>query len=315
MDGLVLDSLSLSFAGKHALNKLSFEVPQGEIFGFLGPNGSGKTTTMRVIFGLLTPDSGEVRYDGQRLTRAVSKHFGYMPAERGLYKKMTVADQLGYFGRLHGLNKECAKKKPHYWLKRFGLADQSRAKIETLSLGNQKKVQLIVALSHDPQVLILDEPFSGLDPIATTSMVEVMHEIVKTGRTLIFSSHQLDLVESICNKVVIIKDGSLVINGEVSKLLQSDNREIEMVTSSRDLTWITKVPGVEGYVKKEGRVHVNLAQPGVSQDLLQAALAEGELKEFAFRRKKLSEIFEQAVRDTSVDTEVRQPTEVVAQHG
>ena len=292
---LVLDSLSRSFGEKRVLNELSFEVPQGEVFGFLGPNGSGKTTTMRVVFGLLTPDSGEVRYGGKRVTKDDSKHFGYMPEERGLYQKMTVEDQLVYFGRLHGLSRESAKQKASHWLDRFGLIEQTGSKIEALSLGNQQRVQLVAALIHDPQVLILDEPFSGLDPIATASMAEVMHEIVKAGKTLVFSSHQLDLVESICEKVAIIKDGSLVAYGDVDELTRGDDLEIELVTSSRDLRWISDIPGVEGFSERDGRVRVRLVEPRISQDLLRGALAHGDLREFTFRKKKLSEVFLQAV--------------------
>ncbi len=297
---LVLDSLSRSFGEKRVLNELSFEVPQGEVFGFLGPNGSGKTTTMRVVFGLLTPDSGEVRYGGKRVTKDDSKHFGYMPEERGLYQKMTVEDQLVYFGRLHGLSRESAKQKAHHWLDRFGLIEQTGSKIEALSLGNQQRVQLVAALIHDPQVLILDEPFSGLDPIATASMAEVMHEIVKAGKTLVFSSHQLDLVESICEKVAIIKDGSLVAYGDVDQLTRGDDLEIELVTSTHDLRWISDIPGVEGFSERDGRVRVRLVEPQVSQDLLRGALAHGDLREFTFRKKKLSEVFLQAVASRSV---------------
>lgn len=296
---LVLDSLSRSFGVKRALNDLSFEVPQGEVFGFLGPNGSGKTTTMRVIFGLLTPDSGEVRLGGEKVTKADSKHFGYMPEERGLYQKMTVEDQLVYFGRLHGLSRENARTKALHWLDRFGLVGQAGSKIEALSLGNQQRVQLVAALIHDPQVLILDEPFSGLDPIATASMAEVMHEIVKAGKTLIFSSHQLDLVESICEKVAIIKDGSLVAYGDVDELTKGDDLEIELVTSSFDLSWVSDVSGVEGFSENDGRVRVRLLHPYVSQDLLRAALANGDVREFTFRKKKLSEVFLQAVATKS----------------
>ncbi len=300
---LVLDSLSRSFGVKRVLNDLSFEVPQGEVFGFLGPNGSGKTTTMRVIFGLLASDSGEVRLGGKKITKADSKHFGYMPEERGLYQKMTVIDQLVYFGRLHGLSRDGARSKAMRWLDRFELGGQASSKIEALSLGNQQRVQLISALIHDPEVLILDEPFSGLDPIATASMAEVMHEIVKADKTLIFSSHQLDLVESICEKVAIIKDGSLVAYGDVDELTKGDDLEIELVTSSLDLSWISDVPGVEGFIENDGRVRVRLLHPHVSQDLLRAALTNGDVREFAFHKKKLSEVFLQAVTTKSASGE------------
>ena len=297
---LVLDSLSRSFGVKRVLNNLSFEVPQGEVFGFLGPNGSGKTTTMRVIFGLLTADSGEVRLGGKKVTKDDSKHFGYMPEERGLYQRMTVEDQLVYFGRLHGLSRYDARTKALHWLDRFELLGQASSKIEALSLGNQQRVQLAASLIHDPQVLILDEPFSGLDPIATASMAEVMHEIVKAGKTLIFSSHQLDLVESICEKVAIIKDGSLVAYGNVDELTRGDDLEIELVTSSFDLSWISGISGVEGFYEDDGRVRVHLLRPHASGDLLRAALANGDVREFAFRKKKLSEVFLQAVTTKSL---------------
>ena len=305
---LMLDSLTRSFGGKRVLNDLSFEIPQGRVFGFLGPNGSGKTTTMRIILGILTPDSGEVRYDGKRVTKADSKHFGYMPEERGLYQKMAVGEQLVYLGRLRGLSKRDARVKVTNWLERFGLAGQIASSVETLSLGNQQRVQLIAALLHEPQVLILDEPFSGLDPLATASMAEVMHDLVKTGRTLVFSSHQLDLVESICETVAIIADGSLVAYGDVAELTRSDDLEVEMVTSSDALQWISGVPGVQGISVADGRVRVQLASPRVSQELLRTALAQGSLREFAFRKKKLSEVFLQTVAtrasSTSLDTKV-----------
>jgi ABC-type Na+ transport system ATPase subunit NatA len=187
-----------------ALDDLSFSVREGQMFGFVGPNGAGKTTAMRIVLGVLEPDAGEVRRRGRPVDAQTRRRMGYMPEERGLYQKMRVRDQLEYFARLHGLSPKDARDSTTYWTERLGVAERSGDRVEQLSLGNQQRVQLAAALVHGPELLVLDEPFSGLDPVGVDVLAEVLAERARGGVPVIFSSHQLDLVERLCEAVAII---------------------------------------------------------------------------------------------------------------
>jgi ABC-2 type transport system ATP-binding protein len=191
---------------------VSFSVEPGQMFGFVGPNGAGKTTTMRIVMGVLDPDAGNVTWRGEPVDFDVRRRFGYMPEERGLYPKMRVHDQLAYLASLHGVGD------PDRWIERLGLAERAGDRVEELSLGNQQRVQLAAALVHEPEVLVLDEPFSGLDPVGVDVLSGVLTEYAATGVPVVFSSHQLDLVERLCEAVAIIKDGRLVASGSVEEL-------------------------------------------------------------------------------------------------
>ncbi|MGH9075738.1 MAG: ABC transporter ATP-binding protein, partial [Acidimicrobiales bacterium] len=201
-----------------ALDGLTFSVPPGQVFGFLGPNGAGKTTAMRAIFGVTALDGGEVRWRGEVVGPEALQGFGYMPEERGLYPGMAVGEHLEYLACLHGLDAGQASKAARHWAGRLGLADRLSDKIESLSLGNQQRVQLAAALVHDPELLVLDEPFSGLDPVGIDTMSEVLAERAGDGATVLFSSHQLDLVEHLCESVAIVHRGRLVASGRVDEL-------------------------------------------------------------------------------------------------
>jgi ABC-2 type transport system ATP-binding protein len=215
---LVFEGLSRRYGDVIALDDLSFILPAGEVVGFLGPNGSGKTTTMRAVFGLVALDSGRVRWDGQPIDAATRRRFGYMPEERGLYPGMLVGEQLHYLARLHGLSSTDARSATMRWLERLGVADRASSKVEALSLGNQQRVQLAAALLHEPEVLVLDEPLSGLDPVGIDAVSTVLTEQGAQGRGVLFSSHQLDLVEDLCTSVAIIDHGRLVARGTVEEL-------------------------------------------------------------------------------------------------
>jgi len=195
---------------------VSFSVAPGQMFGFVGPNGAGKTTTMRIVMGVLEPDAGEVRWGGERLDFGVRRRFGYMPEERGLYPKMGVRSQLTYLASLHGV--DAPEASADRWIARLGLAERADDRVEELSLGNQQRVQLAAALVHEPEVLVLDEPFSGLDPVGVDVLSGVLGDYAATGVPVVFSSHQLDLVERLCEAVAIIKDGRLVASGTVEDL-------------------------------------------------------------------------------------------------
>lgn len=215
---LELTGLRKRFGDRTALDGVSFAVRPGEMFGFVGSNGAGKTTTMRVVMGVLAPDEGTVTWQGRPIDHDVRRTFGYMPEERGLYAKMGVRDQLVFFARLHGLSARAAAHATDDLLDQLGIADRAGDRVEALSLGNQQRVQLAAALVHDPVLLVLDEPFSGLDPVGIDALAEVLAQRVATGVPVVFSSHQLDLVERLCDSVGIIVGGRIVASGTVDEL-------------------------------------------------------------------------------------------------
>ena len=251
------------------------------MLGFLGPNGAGKTTTMRSVFGLITPDSGSVTWDGHDLTSGDRLGFGYMHEERGLYPKMRAHDQLAYMGRIHGMSKSESSDAAAYWLDRLGLGERQDTAIEALSHGNQQRVQLAAALVHDPELLVLDEPFAGLDPIATETMAEVLDEQTAAGKAVVFSSHQLDLVEDICEDVAIINAGAIVVEGDID----GDAR-----------TLIETLSGVRS-VEQEGTVHTIIVD--AESDLrgfLARAQDAGQLRHFSYTTPSLTDLFREAVQ-------------------
>ena len=247
----VLEVIDLSrrYGDVVALDGLSFTVEPGQLFGFVGPNGAGKTTTMRIILGVLEPDGGEVRWRGRPVDLETRARFGYMPEERGLYPKMRVRDQLAYFASLHGLARAEAAAAADRWLERLGLADRAGDRVESLSLGNQQRVQLGVALVHGPELLVLDEPFSGLDPVGVDVLSGVLQRPADEGVPVVFSSHQLELVERLCESVAIVKDGRLVASGRVEELRERGRQRPDRAGRGRaaagDGAGSARVPGAE----------------------------------------------------------------------
>ena len=290
---LEFHDLSKQFGEVVALDHLSFEVGPGRILGFLGPNGAGKTTAMRCVFGLITPDSGEVTWNGADIDRDSQLRFGYMPEERGLYPKMKVGEQIAYFARLSGMEAKEAMEAAGRWLMRFDLADRSDAKLEELSHGNQQRVQLACALVHNPDVAVLDEPFAGLDPIGMETMTQVLRSLAAGGMTIVFSSHQLDLVADVCRDVVIIDNGRAVLRGEVSELRRlSPIRFLEIDVNGQP--WVARVPGV-ATSSDNGRHRYVLDRTAPIEELLEQARADGEVTRFAFEPPNLTDLFREAV--------------------
>ena len=242
------------------------------MFGFVGPNGAGKTTTMRIVLGVLEPDRGTVEFDGAPVDLAARSRFGYMPEERGLYPKMRVRRQLAYLASLHGVPDPAAAAER--WISRLGLAGRAEDRVEQLSLGNQQRVQLAAALVHDPKLLVLDEPFSGLDPVGVDLLSGVLAEYAATGVPVLFSSHQLELVERLCDAVAIIKDGRLVASGAVEDLRATRSAVFRVVVDGRE----------------------RLIEGGDADAILDAARAEGSVTYFAQERPTLSQLFREAVR-------------------
>jgi ABC-2 type transport system ATP-binding protein len=294
---LELIGLSRRFGEVIALDQLSFTVPPGQVFGFLGPNGAGKTTAMRAIVGVAAVDSGEVRWNGQLIDQAARSRIGYMPEERGLYPAMQVTEQLSYLARLHGLSAPRARAAAAAWSERLGIGDRGQAKIETLSLGNQQRVQLAAALVHDPELLVLDEPFSGLDPAGVDAMSEVLAERAAAGVTMLFSSHQLDLVEHLCESVAIIHRGALVAYGKVADLTASGPlRVFVRVAGDEAGRWALGLGDIAVVEKVTGGTAVlGLRNRADAQAVLDRARAPGPVEEFGFVRRKLSEVFRDAV--------------------
>jgi ABC-2 type transport system ATP-binding protein len=294
---LELEGLRRTFESVVALDDLTFTVPSGQVVGFLGPNGAGKTTTMRAIFGLTDLDAGVVKWDGSPVGRAQWRRFGYMPEERGLYPGMLVADQVEYFGRLHGMSPHDATAATRTWLERLDIADRAASKVESLSHGNQQRVQLCAALVHEPELLVLDEPLSGLDPTGIDAIGRVLVEQARAGCCVLFSSHQLDLVEDLCEQVTIIDHGSLVVSGTVDDLATSGARRLVVrVEGDRTAAWANGVHGVSVSEVSAGAVRLVLDDEVDSDVVLRAAMAAGRVTQFSFERRRLSEVFREAVQ-------------------
>jgi ABC-2 type transport system ATP-binding protein len=293
---LQLEGLTRRYGQVTALDDLSFDVPGGRVVGFLGPNGAGKTTTMRAIFGLTDLDAGTVMWNGVKVGQPERRRFGYMPEERGLYPGMLVGEQLEYLGRLHGMSAAGASAATRSWLERLQVADRIDSKVEVLSHGNQQRVQLAAALVHEPELLILDEPLAGLDPVGIDAIGAVLIEQARSGRCVLFSSHQLDQVEDLCELVTIIDHGRLIVTGSVDDLATSGSRRLVVrVEGDRDGRWAQTVPGVKVSEVGAGAVRLILDQSVDSDSVLRAAMAAGRVTQFSFERRRMSEVFREAL--------------------
>jgi ABC-2 type transport system ATP-binding protein len=295
---LEINDLAKRYGPVIALDGATFTARPGRIVGFLGPNGAGKTTTMRCIFGLARPDRGEVRWKGERVDRDARLRFGYMPEQRGLYPRMRVGEQMTYFAQQHGMPGQAAAEATRAWLGRLGLADREKSKLEELSHGNQQRIQLATALVHDPELLVLDEPFSGLDPIGIATMTAVVRERAAAGVGVVFSSHQLDLVEDVCEDVVIIARGRIVAAGPIEELkAASGRRHLEVDVAGSDGAWLDGRPDVQVLERSGGRTKLLVDDRVPLDELLAAARGAGELRQFSYQPPKLSELFMEAVAE------------------
>jgi ABC-2 type transport system ATP-binding protein len=293
---LEIEGLEKAYGDIKALDGCSFRVHPGRMLGFLGPNGAGKTTTMRAIFGLVTTDAGSVSWHASPIGPDERLRFGYMPETRGLYPKMKAEDHLTYLGTLHGLSRPEARASAGRWLERLGLGERRADQVERLSHGNQQRVQLAAALVHDPELLVLDEPFSGLDPIGVETMAEVLRERADAGAGVLFSSHQLDLVEDVCDDVAIIHRGRIVKSGSVLEIKDSSPvRHLEIELTNPDTHLLEKIDGVIR-AEQDGARHKLLIRSDVDvRGILGDALASGSIRRFVYTSPSLSEIFLETV--------------------
>lgn len=292
---LKLENVSRSFGDRPVLRDISFEVPRGALTGFVGANGAGKTTTMRIIMGLLAQHGGRVSLDGAELGQTTRPNFGYMPEERGLYPRQPVIDQLVYLGSLHGLSRSVARARALDLLERFGLADRAKAKLDSLSLGNQQRVQVTAALLHEPRVLILDEPFSGLDPLAVDAMSSILRDYAARGVPILFSSHQLDLLETLVENVVIIQDGGIVASGAAEGLRNQHATKHRLVMDS-DTGWLRNIPGVDAIDIAGHEALLRFESEQLTQQVLAEALRHGTVQEFSLLRPSLADIYREVIR-------------------
>jgi ABC-2 type transport system ATP-binding protein len=294
---LELIGLSRRFGDVVALDSVSFSVAEGEMVGFVGPNGAGKTTAMRIALGVLAPDSGEVRWRDKPVNQNVRRRFGYMPEERGLYPKMRVLDQLVYLATSHGLSRADATAEAGRMIDVLGVAGRARDRTDALSLGNQQRVQLAAALVHRPEVLVLDEPFSGLDPVGVDVLSGVHRERAGAGVAVVFSSHQLDLVERLCESVVLINKGRIVAAGRIVDLRSRDHRRLVRVEVLGALPdWYATLPGVRVLDPLPDGAILELSDSLRERDVLDAARAAGDVRHFSVVQPSLTEIFREAVR-------------------
>lgn len=291
MDALYINNLNKSYGDHQVLHDMTLQVQPGEMYGFVGSNGAGKSTTMRIALGVLAADSGEVRLGDKPIDDDLRRRIGYMPEERGLYAKEKIGDQLRFFARLHGLSDKAAGKNADGLLEQLGLAERSDDKLEELSLGNQQRVQLAASLIHDPELLILDEPFSGLDPVAVNVMSDLLVERCNAGVPVLFSSHQLDLVQRLCDRVGIIAKGRMKAEGSVDELRTRGPIVYEVRTPARD--WY---PQGTRLVEDFGEgVLLEAETTDQDQQILQAALAVGPVHSFSRRIPHLAELFQEVV--------------------
>jgi ABC-2 type transport system ATP-binding protein len=278
-----------------ALDACSFAAQPGRLTGFLGPNGAGKTTAMRAVFGLVELDTGTVSWRNQPITPAARARFGYMPEERGLYPRMRVREQLLYIGELANGSRPAVSASVDTWLDRLGLAARATDRLDALSHGNQQRVQLIAALVNEPDLLVLDEPFSGLDPLAIANMSELLVEVAAAGSTVLFSSHQLDLVEDLCEDVVIIDHGRIVLAGELEQLRGAvPDRFVDVHYRGTAPDW-TAIGGAEVLAAEAGHARLRLARTIDVADVAAAVERAATVDAFTYQPPTLSELFRQAV--------------------
>jgi ABC-2 type transport system ATP-binding protein len=294
---LEVTEVTKSFGSVRALDRCTFRAAPKRLAGLLGPNGAGKTTVMRCLLGLVQPEQGSLRWRGASITAQVWRRFGYMPEERGLYPAMQVREQIVHFGRLSGLSRPAADRAAGAVITRAGLAELAGRRVDQLSHGNQQRVQLAIALVHDPELLILDEPFAGLDPLGVATLAGLLQELADDGATVLFSSHQLDLVQNLCQDVITMNHGRVVLAGSLDELqAAAERRHIDVVFAGPvPAGWYRGLPGIA--VETEGERHVRLAVSDSADPaaVLRAARAVGDLLRFGFEPPPLTELFQEAI--------------------
>jgi ABC-2 type transport system ATP-binding protein len=312
---LILDSVSKRFGEVQALNDVSLEIEPGRVFGFLGANGAGKTTAMRIVLDILRADSGTITWNGTLNTDLPRETWGYLPEERGLYAKMNVLEQLVFFARLHGIKAKAAERETREWLERFRIPEYADRRAEQLSKGNQQKIQFIAAIIHDPQVLLMDEPFTGLDPVNAAILKEAFGEMKDRGKTLVFSTHQMETVEELCESIAILDRGRVVVSGSVRDVRRSTGRQMVRIAVEGDpeMAWLAGVDGVRVTRRGQDYVEAEVAPGHDPGAVLAAALGRGcAIRQFEITEPSLEQIFIERVGQIDTTERTLAPRTVTA---
>jgi ABC-2 type transport system ATP-binding protein len=296
---LVLDKVARSFGGVRAVRGVSFSVSTGSVYGLLGPNGAGKTTTMRMILGIYPPDSGTISWNGKPVDVKLRRRFGYLPEERGLYGRMQVRDEIIYFGRLHGLSSADAGRRADDWMERLDIAMYAKRACSELSKGNQQKVQMACASLHDPELLILDEPFSGLDPLNAEALLAAIQWLHDRGTTLVLSSHQMWQIERVCSEFCVIAGGEVRARGTLPELRRAfPTRTVRVAPDTPEIRAVFRRAGAEQQVADDEALAYAVSADADFSALLREAVAAGPVTSFERAEPSLSDIYVRAVEDT-----------------
>lgn len=295
---LMLENVSKRFGQFAAVQDLSLTIPENEMFGFLGANGAGKTTTFRMILGLLDPSKGKITWDEKPINYGTGNLIGYLPEERGLYPKLKVNEQLVYLARLRGMRKEAALLELKYWLDRFKIPEYENKKVEELSKGNQQKIQFIASVIHKPKLLILDEPFSGLDPVNVEILKEAVLYLKENGTTIVFSSHRMEHVEEMCEHLCILHKGKTVVHGSLKEIKRSFGKKNLIIHADFSLDWLRTFPGVlKGKISTEG-IQLQIENEEAAEPILKEVVKKGFIRKFALEEPSLNDIFIEKVGDS-----------------
>ena len=286
-----LEKVRKSYDHFVAVDDLSFNIEQGSVFGLLGPNGAGKTSTIRMMIGITAPDSGAVRAFGQPFSRESLKKIGYLPEERGLYKKMKVLDELVFLGELHGLAAATARQRATDWCERLEIAEKLQSKVEELSKGMQQKIQFIAALVHDPDFIIMDEPFGGLDPVNAALLKDVLLDLKKKGKTILFSTHRMDQVEKLCDTICLINRGKSVLQGDLKRVKAQYGKNNVQIEYEGNGNFVEQNKLVQSFNNYGNYVEVRLAPGADAQQLLRMAAEHSRISRFELMEPSLEEIF------------------------
>ncbi|MFC4388655.1 ABC transporter ATP-binding protein [Gracilibacillus marinus] len=288
---LEITHVTKQFQQHTAVNDLSLTINENQIFGFLGANGAGKTTTFRMILNLLDPTSGTIKWNGKPIDYKQSDRIGYLPEERGLYPKLKVREQLIYLGKLKGMSKKDAETELIKWLERLKVPQNIDKRVEELSKGNQQKIQFISAIIHRPKLLILDEPFSGLDPVNVELLKEAVVELKENGTTIVFSSHRMEHVEQLCESLCMLKDGNRILHGNISEIKRSFGKKNLRIETDFDLTFVNDLPGVVKTERYSGGILCQIENEEISQSILHALIGKGFIRKFEIDEPSLNDIF------------------------
>lgn len=289
--GLVIEHVTKHFGKMTAVNDISLELESGKMLGFLGRNGAGKTTTFRMILGLSEPTEGHITYNGKKLDKTMYNRIGYLPEERGLHAKMTVEDELKYLATLKGMSKKDIQSQMTYWLDRFDITENRKKRIDSLSKGNQQKIQLLASMLHKPELLILDEPFSGLDPVNVELLKEAVKDLNDWGSTIVYSSHRMEHVEELCDDVCILDKGKLIVSGDIQHVRSSNGYQKVVIESEAPIPDLSQIDGIIQSESIKQGIRLTIEDEAVAKNIYQVVTQQGYVKRFQVVEPSLQDIF------------------------